>query len=85
MKKKLPSKKNIIEEEEYLKRLGKRIKELRIKRGYTNYEYFAYENNIGRTQYGKYETGGNIQFNTLVKILKALDISLKEFFSEGFE
>ena len=68
-----------------LKKLGKRIKELRIKKGYSNYEYFAYENGIGRAQYGKYETGGNIQFDTLLKILKALDISVKDFFSEGFD
>lgn len=85
MKKKSPVKKVIIEDDEYLKRLGKRLKELRIKKGYTNYEYFAYENNIGRAQYGKYETGGNIQFDTLIKILKALDINLKDFFSEGFD
>lgn len=85
MKKKTPKKKTDIENDEYLKKLGKRIKDLRIKKGYTNYEYFAFEHNIGRAQYGKYETGGNIQFNTLVKILKALDISLKDFFSEGFD
>jgi transcriptional regulator with XRE-family HTH domain len=69
----------------YLKKLGKRIKELRIKKGYTNYEYFAFENEIGRAQYGKYETGGNIQFDTLIRIIKALDISIKDFFSEGFD
>ncbi len=85
MKKKSSKKKIEIENEEYLKMLGKRIKELRIKKGYTNYEYFAFDKGIGRAQYGKYETGGNIQFNTLVKILKALDISLKDFFSEGFD
>lgn len=85
MKKKVPKKKTDVENDEYLKKLGKRIKDLRIKKGYTNYEYFAFEHNIGRAQYGKYETGGNIQFNTLVKILKALDISLKDFFSEGFD
>lgn len=85
MKKKAPKKKTDIENDEYLKKLGKRIKDLRIKKGYTNYEYFAFEHNIGRAQYGKYETGGNIQFNTLVKILKALDITLKDFFSEGFD
>lgn len=85
MKKKASTKKIDIENEEYLKKLGKRIKELRINRGYTNYEYFAFEHNIGRAQYGKYETGGNIQFNTLVKIIKALNISVKDFFSEGFD
>jgi hypothetical protein len=31
-----------------LKRLGKRIKQPRIKNGYTSYEYFAYDNNISR-------------------------------------
>jgi transcriptional regulator with XRE-family HTH domain len=71
--------------QEYLIKLGKRIKELRIKKGYTNYEYFAFENGIGRAQYGKYETGGNIQFDTLIRIIKALDISIKDFFSEGFD
>lgn len=70
---------------DYLIKLGKRLKELRIKKGYTNYEYFAYENEIGRAQYGKYETGGNIQFDTLIRIIKALDISVKDFFAEGFD
>ena len=54
------------------------------KAGYTNYEYFAYENNISRPQYGKYEAGANIQLNTLMKILKALNVSLEEFF-KGFD
>lgn len=79
-----PSKKEW-KENDYLIKLGKRIKELRIKKGYTNYEYFAFENEIGRAQYGKYETGGNIQFDTLIRIIKALDISVKDFFSEGFD
>ena len=54
----------------YFKKLGNRLKQLRIKKGYTNYEYFAYEHNIGRAQYGKYETGSNIQFDTLLKLIK---------------
>lgn len=70
--------------ETYLKQLGERLKELRIKSGYTNYEYFAYENNLGRSQYGKYETGGNIRFDTLVKIIQIHGLTLEEFFSEGF-
>lgn len=69
----------------YLKQLGERLKALRIKSGYTNYEYFAYENNLGRSQYGKYETGGNIRFDTLVKIVQIHGLTLEEFFSEGFE
>jgi len=68
-----------------LKQLGRRIREFRIKRGFSNYEHFAYDNNISRTQYGKYETGSNIQILTLLKILKGLDVSFSEFFSKGFE
>ena len=73
------------EEELNLKKVGERLKYFRKKAGYSNYEYFAYENNFIRPQYGKYEAGANIQLNTLIKILKALNISLKEFFSEGFD
>jgi transcriptional regulator with XRE-family HTH domain len=70
------------EEKELLKKLGQRIKELRIKKGYTNYEHFAYEHGISRTQYGNYETGENMKILTLVKVLKGLNVSLSEFFSE---
>lgn len=73
------------EEIELLEKLAKRLKELRINKGYTNYEHFAYESGISRTQYGKYEVGGNLKFLTLTKILKSLNVSLSEFFAEGFE
>jgi len=65
--------------------LGKRIKTLRIKKGYSNYEYFAYENNIPRSQFGRYEQGEDLRFSSLVKVIKAMGMTLKEFFSEGFE
>ncbi len=70
------------EEKEILKKLGQRIKTFRLKKGYTNYEHFAYEHGISRTQYGSYETGENIKFLTLIKVLKGLDVPLSEFFSE---
>lgn len=73
------------EEAKYLLQLGNRLKELRKAKGFTNYEYFAYEIGISRAQYGKYESGGNIKYTTLLKILKGLDISLKDFFAEGFD
>ena len=71
-------------EVKYLKKIGDRLKHFRKQAGYTNYEYFAYENDISRPQYGKYEAGANIQLNTLMKILKALNVSLEEFF-KGFD
>lgn len=68
-----------------LKNLGERIKQLRIKSGYTNYEYFAYENDISRAQYGRYERGEDIRFGTLIKIINAFGLTIEEFFSEGFD
>lgn len=68
------------EESLYLKSIGERLKYFRKKAGYTNSEYFAYDHNISRPQYAKYEAGANIQLNTLIKILKAMNISLNEFF-----
>lgn len=67
----------------YLKKIGERLKYFRKKAGYTNSEYFAYENNISRPQYGKYEAGANIQLNTLIRILKLMNVTLEEFFT-GF-
>jgi len=71
--------------EEGLRRLGNRIKDLRIKAGYTSYEYFAYEHNISRAQMGRYENGQDLRFSSLIKLANAFGITLEEFFSEGFD
>ncbi len=70
--------------EEYLIRVGLRIKELRIKKGYKNYEHFAYAHNISRAQFGRYENGQDLKFSSLVKVVEAFDMTLEEFFSQGF-
>ena len=69
-------------EEIALEKLGKRIRELRKQKGYSNYEHFAYENGISRTQYGKYEKGENMKFLTFLKVLKGLDVTVEEFFKD---
>lgn len=81
------NKKAIIKEsvkEVTLKKLGNRIRELRISKGYSSYEYFAYDHNISRAQFGRYERGEDLRFSTLVKIIEAFNMTLEEFFSEGF-
>ncbi len=70
--------------EDNLARLGMRIKELRKAKGYKNYEQFAFEHRISRSQYGRYEKGQDIRFSSLCKVIKALEVSFDEFF-EGFE
>lgn len=68
-----------------IKKLAKRIKSLRIKKGYNSYETFAFENGIHRAQYGRYEIGTDLQYTSLLKIANAFDMTLEEFFSEGFD
>ncbi|PIE49374.1 MAG: transcriptional regulator [Flavobacteriales bacterium] len=68
-----------------IKQLGNRFRELRKEKGYSNYELFAFDNEIPRAQYGRYENGEDLRFSSLLKVLKAFDISLKEFFSQGFD
>jgi transcriptional regulator with XRE-family HTH domain len=71
--------------QEELKKLANRIKSLRIKKGYSNYENFAFENDIARSQYGKYEKGEDLRYSSLMRVIKALGVSVEEFFSEGFD
>ena len=74
------------DEQEILNKLGKRIRKLRKEKGFTSHETFAYQSNISRGLYGKYERGENdLRFLSLLRILKGLDISIKDFFEEGFD
>jgi len=70
---------------EMLKKLGARIKFLREKKGHTSYELFAYKYEFSRSQYGGYERGENLTFLSLLKIVRAFEMTLPEFFSEGFD
>lgn len=67
----------------FKEKIGKTLKKLREERGYTNYENFAFENNIARSQYGKYEKGTeDLRLSSLYKVLLAMDISFEDFFRE---
>jgi len=65
--------------------MGRRITNLRKKAGYTSQETFAYDADIPRALYGRYEKGSNLTIFSLYRILKQHEISFKEFFEEGFE
>ena len=65
-------------------KLAARIKAIRKQKGYSNYENFANAHNFARAQYGRYEKGQDLKFSTIVRILLAFDMTLIEFFSEGF-
>jgi len=73
-----------MDKKEEINKLANRIKLLRLKKGYSSYENFAFDKGIPRAQYGRYETGTDIQYTSLLKLAKAFEMSLEEFFSEGF-
>lgn len=73
-------------ETELLYRLiGDRVRNLRKSAGYSSQENFAYDAEIPRAQYGKYEKGANLTVQSLYKILKFHKMTFEEFFSEDFQ
>jgi transcriptional regulator with XRE-family HTH domain len=72
-------------EEKLYELIGKRITELRKKSGYSNQETFAYDADIPRALYGRYERGTNLTINSLYRILKHHKITFEEFFNDGFK
>jgi transcriptional regulator with XRE-family HTH domain len=72
------------EEQAYFKQVGARLRYFRKLRGYTDYEKFANQHDLSRSQYGQYEKGRNLTLSTLRKILRAMEVSTEEFF-KGFK
>ena len=62
------------------KKIGNRIKQLRLKAGYSSAEKFAYENDIARAQYSRYERGVDMQISSLLKVLAVHKMTLQDFF-----
>lgn len=74
-----------LDQNEELRKLAERLKSLRKKKGYSNMDIFAYEHGFGRAQYGRYENGQDLRYSTIVRLANCFDMSIKDFFSEGFE
>ena len=73
------------QEEILVAKIGERLKKLRVEKGYSNQESFAYVSDTPRAQYGRYEKGTNLTILSLFKILKHHNITFEEFFQEGFD
>ncbi len=63
-----------------LKAIGKRLKELRMEKGYTSYDLFAWENKLPRTSYFRMEQGQNFYMATFIKLLGSHEMTFQEFF-----
>ncbi|WP_316801186.1 helix-turn-helix transcriptional regulator [Pedobacter frigidisoli] len=71
--------------EKKLIEIGRRLKVLRKKQGYSSPDHFAYEKGVNRSQYGKYEAGRtNITIGSLMALLAHHGLKLEDFLSEEF-
>jgi hypothetical protein len=61
--------------------IATRLKQLRLKAGYTSYEAFAYDHNLPRVGYGRHEQGVNLTLKSLLRLLDIHGLTLAEFFS----
>ena len=64
--------------------LGKRIRQLRQEKGYTSQETFAYDNDYTLSYISRLERGQDIRLTSLVRICKALGVTLEQLF-KGIE
>jgi transcriptional regulator with XRE-family HTH domain len=68
--------------EEILRRLGRRIREIRIQRGFKSQEEFADYCKLHRTFVGHLETGRkDFRLTTVIRVAEALGITLEELFA----
>ena len=71
---------------ETLKKIGRKLTRLRKASGYKNSDDFAYDHEINRSQYGKYEAGvKDMRISSLMKTVNALGITIEEFFKDGLD
>ena len=74
-----------LDQDQELQKMAERLRYLRKKKGYTNMDIFAYEHGFGRAQYGRYENGQDLRYTTIVRLANCFEMSINEFFSEGFD
>jgi len=63
------------------KKIGKRLKQLRMDAGYTAALDFAYEHEIHPAQYARYEADTDMKISSLVRVLSFHNLTLKDFFA----
>lgn len=69
-------------EENVLKEIGGKLKQLRISAGYSSYENFAFDHELSSRYYWGVEKGRNISMSYLIKLLNIHNVSVQSFFIE---
>lgn len=65
-----------------LKQIAQKLKQLRLDKGYSSYEAFAFDHELPRVGYGRHEQGSNLTLKSLLRLLDIHQISLAEFFAD---
>jgi transcriptional regulator with XRE-family HTH domain len=60
--------------------IGGRFKALRLLKGYSSAELFAYTIEMDRKQYQDYERGKDMKMTTFLRLCRAFEISPEDFF-----
>ncbi len=77
------SEEGALDPKEELKKIGVRLKKFRKKTKYSSPDKFAYEHDINRSQYGKYEAGSeDLRMSSLINVLNKLGLTLEQFFND---
>lgn len=64
-------------------KIGEKVRKLRKQNpDYVNYEVFAFTHRINKVTLQRIERGENYNMESLLKVLKALDIMLSDFFKD---
>ncbi len=65
-----------------LKQIAQKLKQLRLAKGYSSYEAFAFDHDLPRVGYGRHEQGSNLTLKSLLRLLDIHQVSLADFFAE---
>ncbi|MBX2985159.1 MAG: XRE family transcriptional regulator [Bacteroidia bacterium] len=72
-----------VSDKETLEKIGQKIKNLRLGKGYRSYETFAVAHDIDRKYYWSIEKGRNISLVYLKRILDIHELTFEEFFKDS--
>lgn len=74
--------KSLDDDQKVFKKIGNRLKQLRIEAGYTAAEKFANDHDLHRAQYARYEAGMDMKLSSLLKIARAHNMTIEELFED---
>ena len=60
--------------------VAEKLRKIRLERGYSGYDFFAWENQLSPRQYLNMEQGKNFTMKSLIRVLDIHGITLEEFF-----